>query len=191
LHLTPERLDHLLSVAAGRYKRTCWWADVAELKAEGALAAVECSRTFDPRVAGTDAERYYWRAIVLRMKNALWHESTPATGGTKHRRKACGSLTRASVSHAEAMTDRELPADEQVADADWCSRVRARLLELADNDADVGILLEETSPAAVAEAEAYPIARVYADVAQLRGLVRADVVLFHLMQEKKALGYSP
>lgn len=92
--ITPERVTQLAAKATRRYARACWWADPQDLKQGAELAALEALCTFDADV-GAAPEQYVWKAIVLALKRQLWLDSTPATGGTKHRpEEAAKGLTR-------------------------------------------------------------------------------------------------
>lgn len=165
--ITRERLTTLAATAARRYARRCWWADVNDLRQTAELAGLEALRTYDPRV-GAAPEQYVWRAMVFAVARALWRDSTPATGGTKHRPdKTAHGLVRGGFSSQFEQRDGTRTVDdedgggvrieeaakraglgwfaprpdEQLEDAVWLRRVRERLTALAEEEAVGGGVL--------------------------------------------------
>ncbi len=153
--LREEDVSRLAATAARRYARKCWWSDREDLQQVAELAALEALRRYDARV-GAAPEQYVWRAIVLAVARQLWLDSTPATGGTKHRPGASSrGLFRSPLSAPTDDTEDDwsasaheaklsaaaervglgsgsaTPPDDLYEDARWLARVRARLHEVA------------------------------------------------------------
>jgi DNA-directed RNA polymerase specialized sigma24 family protein len=182
-----EDMDIVARVVRRYIRRSAWAALIADdLAQEGALALAKARRTFDPTV-GVPWEGYAYRAAWLACAGYLVADSSPVT------RRAAGAENRARRAPEEALAAYVdgLDVVETYEDAEWCASVRARLGLLADGDADVvGVLLEETTPAAVAAARGLPVARVYAAVATARRRATMDGELYALMRDKKGVTYS-
>lgn len=184
--LNDQEAQKLVSTAARRYARACWWADQDDLMQEGHAAIASARKDYDPSV-GVAPEQYFWRAVVFAMKRALWSMSTPVTGGSHRPRESYAGLTRTALDGFDAPTASP-PADVALDDARWRKRVRDRLLRLSWSVLEDGrthrVLLGEATPERMAEARREKVGVVYGRAAKLRSAAVADSELYSLMQER-------
>lgn len=198
--LTMQAQEEVVTQVARCYARRCWWAELDELKQVGHLAIAEASRSYDPAV-GVSAYKYARKACVFAMARYLWEASSPVSGG-KHRPKVSKRGLRRTevtttgvdglgedIATAMLLVDTDLPTTEVlVDDVTWHRRVRARLRELAAAsglDDVLPVLLEETTPAALAAVAGVPVARFHNRSQHLRSWVMADEGLALLLKDRK------
>jgi len=181
--VTPAEVRHidaLVSKAAWRYAKRCWWADVAELKQAGWTAVMDCLPRFDPD-CGLPLEAFLWGAAEKAMKRQLWHDSSPTSGGW-HRPERDRVQQRAPLSvHAEDSAPRP---DDALAEKQWRRSVRARLHELVD-PLTVALLLGEVDTAEAAAVQGVQVASVYRQSHHARCTVSHDRKLYELLRERK------
>lgn len=187
--MSPEGRDKLVCAAAKRYLRRCWWAAEDDLVQVGREACLRAERTFDPRV-GLPEEGYVWRAIVLSMKAALWHESSPVSGGMNNpRRDRMGQ--RAPIESEEGaplLTDHTPHLDALLAEKGWVEIARERIDVLTSDAAcELGrlVLLDGSTPREVAEATGRARAEVYKSAQEVRCRLMGDRVLWALVHYKE------
>ena len=193
--------QEVVTTVARRYARLCWWAELEELKQVGYLAIAEASRTYIPGV-GVPADKYARKACIFAMARYLWEASSPVSGGKHRPKKSKRGLRRTEVTTtgvdglgddvatAMLLVDHDQPtAEVLVDDVTWHRRVRARLRELAASsglDDVLPVLLEETTPAALAAGAGVPVARYHSRSQHLRSWVMADEGLALLLRDRKA-----
>lgn len=189
--MNTEQAQHLVTVAARRYARKCWWADPDDLRQVGHLAVVQARRTYDLRVGVTPVQ-YYWRAILFSMSRYLWKESAPVSGGGHRPELALKGCVRASLDDP-AVGPRQVDAltpEDRVEDARWLARVQAQLGALAREDGAGGanvlaVLLEHAPAQELADVRGTRLHAIYRATSELRRRVSNDEALYELMRERR------
>jgi hypothetical protein len=166
---------------AKAYRRRCWWADFADLKQEGEVAALLAERSYDP-VWGVSWKTYVRRAAQRWISGYLWHESSPVSG--RGRRELEG-LHRAPLD--EELVE-EFPSPElEATRAQWRAAVRKRLEEVAHRNAvaefGIKVLMSDKPAREWAKEEGLPCEAVYACTHEARVLIANDPVLRALLEE--------
>lgn len=163
--------DDILSIAkkAARSYARCWWADRDDLVSEASVAVLQAHKTWDPEV-GVPWEQYARIAAVRRLRQYLWAESAPVSGGLHDPRKHLAGKVRdfsmrmhidETTSYAdpdrsaktvqihatdaldEHVTFATMPNPGAVIDhADWRLKVRRRIRALARDGRDGDLAIE-------------------------------------------------
>lgn len=179
---------------AHRYAQRCWWADLDDLTSVASVAVLDASRHWDPQV-GVPFDGYAARAASNQVREHLWRESSPLSGGLHDPRKNIEGVTRTSldiqtedgewVPRPELAT-RADPGPE-LDDTQWRLRVRRRVRALAravpDGDLARAVLLEGRAPSELAPGG--DLSRAYKAVQVLRKRVRFDSVSYRLMRQRR------
>lgn len=89
----PQSIMKMAANVARNYKRRCPWADVDDMTSRGCIAIVAAQQTFDPDV-GTEFKDYAMRAAALQVKDLLWRQFSPVSGGLHNPRKHLAHIER-------------------------------------------------------------------------------------------------
>ena len=196
-HLSGPPTSDIRRVAtdvATCYARKCWWSDVDDLSQVASLAAVESTRSWDPKRGP-----FYWyarRAAVHQVRAHLWRESSPLSGGLHDPRRCIEGVVRAPLDVQDpddssvASPRPELASrgcfDEDLDFAEWSRRVRRRVEQLArmisGGELALCVLFDGTPPREVASTTGVPVTHAYRAVQKLRSAVRRDPVSRSLLQ---------
>lgn len=159
--------------AAQSYAK-CWWADRDDLVSEASVAILQAHKTWDPEV-GVPWEQYVRIAAIRRLRQFLWHESSPVSGGLHDPRKniagvirnftldmrdmhdtRCGRLNEQHyVAASDALDSHIVFASKPdpvgtIDQQDWRLKVRKRIRALArdgrDGDLAVEVLVRGRKP---------------------------------------------
>ncbi len=188
--MNQEEISRLASVAAKRYARSCWWADLDDLTQVGELAGVLAARSFDTKVGATP-QQYLWRAITFAIARACWRDSAPVSGGGHRPRESLTGLRRADVATLDADGAAELHAhvptpEKSYAEAEWRARVREQILALVDGDSAIlDVVLDGELPAKAAQRRGLDVRKVAAAVRNFRGRAEMDATLYELLLEQR------
>jgi hypothetical protein len=179
---------------ARRYAQRCWWADEDDMTSVASLAVLDASRHWDPQV-GVPFDGYAARAASNQVREHLWRESSPLSGGLHDPRKNIEGVTRASLDvrtdDGEWSPRPELVQNPdpgpQLDDAQWRLRVRRRVRALSGVTQDGGlaraVLLDGRAPSELAPEG--DLKRAYRAVQILRKRVRLDPVSYKLMRLRR------
>jgi len=178
VRITGEEVLQIARAVARRYARRCWWADLDDLTGEASRIVLEARDRWDPQV-GVPFSAYATRAATVKLRDYLWEQSSPVSGGLHNPRKLLGGLQRAP------MLDDEHPHQpdpgHSLDEAAWRLRVRKTIRRIAnrteDGDLAVEVLVRGRKPEDVhAETGASP----YRAVHLVRRKVRTDATLYRL-----------
>jgi len=179
-----EEVLRIAKAVAQRYANRCWWADVGDMVQEATVAIIVARRTWDPQV-GVPFDGYAARAAALRVKDWLWRESSPVTGGLHDPRKNVAGVHAAELKDDVAPQPARDPG-EALDEIDWRLRVRRRLRALAgrtrDGDLAAEVLVRGRPPADVIRETG---ADVYGAVHLVRRKVGSDARMYALWRRKR------
>jgi Sigma-70 region 2 len=208
--IDADEVLRISSAVARRYARRVFWADVEELTSEACVAVIEAHRTWDPEV-GVPFDGYAARAAALRLRTALWRESSPVSGGMNDPRKNLRTRRvflddnpnpdSKDLDCASAMDDSAIiPEDEALSRSpvheerpsardelehhQWCQQVRDRFAAIAGATKDGHLATRVlVDGQSSGEVIAETGGRVYQAVHLVRRKARVDRGLYELWQE--------
>jgi len=176
--ITTDDVLRIARAVASRYKSRCWWADKDDLTSEATRAVLEAKQTFDPQV-GVPFDGYAARAATLQVRDYLWRQSSPLSGGLHDPRKNIAGVYSAELTEAT-----HLAADDpntELREMEFRLAVRDRLRQLAaasrDGDAAVEVLARNRPPKEVIRETGRD---VYGAVHLMRRKARSDYRLYKL-----------
>jgi DNA-directed RNA polymerase specialized sigma subunit len=185
-HEEPIDADEVLRIARGvarRYAARCWWADIEDMTSEASIAILKARRTWDPEV-GVPFAGYASRAATLRVRDYLWSQSSPVTGGLADPQKNIAGTQAVSLDeakHGEVADPRSL-----LEEYEWRMRVRARVRKIAkrtkDGDLAIEVLVHDRPSGEVIKETGR---RVYQAVHLVRRKARLDARLYRLWQHSR------
>lgn len=163
---------------ARRYKKKCWWANVDDMTSEASVAILESAANWDPQV-GIPIDGYVARAAALRVRDYLWRQSSPVSGGLHNPRELIAGVHAAPLD--EDIVQHEESVESQLDKMQWRLRVRDRLRQLAERTRDGELAAEvlvrgRPSGEVIAETGR----DVYGAVHLVRRKVRTDAMLYKL-----------
>ncbi len=177
--------QEILDVAhrcARRYKARVWWADLADLQQEAALAALRASRTWDVQ-CGVPFAAYAWRACALALRRWCWRMSAPVSEADHH----LPTLRGVHGAPLDELSGGEDPHSllEQKQHADATRAQVDYVLSKLGNGAEAAarVIVHEEPPALVAHALGVSAAHVYRDVRRGRERLANNAVLYNLWRE--------
>jgi hypothetical protein len=182
MKVESEEVLRIAKAVAVRYKARCWYTDVRELTNVAWEAVNKAQQTFDPQV-GVPFEAYAAKAAMYRVRNFLWKQSSPLSGGLHDPQKNIAGVHASQI--PDDLTDpRELRVDEQLMMYERRMRMRLRIRKLAartkDGDLAVQVILEGAIPQEIIKQSGR---RVYSAVHLVRRKVRSDARLYRLWQQ--------
>lgn len=174
--------DDIVTMVARRYRRKCPWAQLDDLEQVGRLAVVEALPNWEPGMASHG--EYVYAAVAFAMKRHLWLESCIVSGGM-HRPEQSRAALRTAVLEDDAHEHMGESPELQTDDAMWCARVRARLMKIAPCPETVDVVLEHRTTAEIAAELGVSVAWARNLVAQLKGRIASDEVLYDLITDRR------
>lgn len=180
-----EKVARLARVAARRYKRRCWWADVKDLEQEAWVAAMLAKRSWKSD-RGTPFEAYAWVAMVRWMRGYLLRNSSPASVPWGALEAAKGLRSAGEVK--ESTPDPDPSPEASVVEAYWRRAVRRAFRDVAVEVDAAGLaeaLLDDEKfrSSAYAERVGARVEGVYREKEKLMGAARGDRKLRRVLRE--------
>lgn len=195
-----DKIMHNAHIAAVRYRRRVWWADVDEMRQEAVKEQLAAARTID--LSGrTNPDDYFgaamYRIAAISIKTMLCKASAPVS--TRHRVNNLKGLTHATITMAPMgatdsdyfertrpeLVTHETPEHETQA-SEIARLVRDRVVEVlgADGAEFAMIMLSgEFSPREVVEEHGGEAETVYGAMRRIRAMLSADSTLHEMWRQ--------
>lgn len=164
---------------ARRYKKKCWWANLEDMISEASVAILESRSNWDPQV-GIPIEGYVARAAALRIRDFLWRQSSPVSGGLHNPRELIAGVHAAPLEEDLALREESVEVlHDRIS---WRLRVRDQIRRLAsitrDGDLAVEVMVHEEKTTSDLKRETGR--DVYGAVHLVRRKARYDATLYKL-----------
>lgn len=176
--MTGREVLRIARAVARRYAKRCWWADVDDMTSVASLAVLEASESWDPQV-GIPREGYVARAAALQVRDFLWRQSSPVSGGLHNPRELIAGVHAAPLD--EDLVEHDTDPGKKLDRLRWRLRVRDRLRKLAgrtrDGDLAAEVLVRGRTPVEVRKETGRD---VYGAVHLVRRKAREDEPLYKL-----------
>jgi len=166
--------------AANRVAKRCWSVPVEDLHQEAAALALTAVKNYDPAKGALGG--YIYRAASRHLINFVYDSGTCV--GYKHRRTLLADVRSVDLADASSLASKT-DTEAEVASARWRASVRARVAELAGEDAEAVVLclIDDNTPTEASRRVGAPLLRVLHALGRVKEAMPEDETLINLWRD--------